>query len=83
MTEEPVRRQVFPLQEPSYVSKIVGLGVYGRVALLRDDPTRVFKFCAPTRQEAVDTIEREKKILAILGSHQFIIDLHWVQGTQK
>ena len=78
MTHVPTIRTAFRLQEPSYVSQIVAFGVYGRIALLRDDPSRVFKFCAPEREEAAEAIEREKEILEVVGSHPFILTPHWV-----
>jgi len=78
MPNESIVRRVFILQEPSYVSKVIAVGVYGRLALLRDDPTRIFKFCAPDRQEAVDAIEQEKRMLEQVGSHPFIIKPLWV-----
>lgn len=52
MTNEPSSRH-FYLQEPPYVSEIIPRGFYGRIALLRDDPSRVFKFCCRDREEAV------------------------------
>jgi serine/threonine protein kinase len=66
------------LAQPSFVSQIIAVGVYGRIGLLRDDPSRVFKFCAIDHEEAIEAIEQEKTILGILGQHQFIIDVHWV-----
>jgi len=73
-------RTEIKLQPPPFVSDkhFVGYGLYGRVALLLADPSCCFKFCEPDDQEAVATIEREKNIFAILGTHQSIIQLHWV-----
>ena len=77
--DKPNRRTEIKLQPPSYASdKYIGFGLYGRIALLRDDPSRVFKFCEPDNRDGVETIEREKKILTILGAHPFIIQLHWL-----
>jgi len=68
------------LQPPPFVSKehLVGYGLYGRIALLLDDHSRCFKFCEPDNPDAIITIEQEKKVFAILGSHQSIVQLHWV-----
>ena len=79
MNEKPtlIRRR-YRLAQPSFVSKLIAHGSYGDVGLLRSDPTRVFKFCAIDNEDARAAIEQEKKILAILGSHRYIIDLHWV-----
>jgi serine/threonine protein kinase len=75
----PIQRTEITLQPPSYVSaNYIGFGLYGRIALLRDDPSRVFKFCEPDNQEAVETLEREKKIFTLLGPHPFILQVHWV-----
>jgi len=74
----PIVRQVYPMQEPPYVSEVIACGYWGIIALLRDDPTRVFKFCSPGRLDAVGYIEREKRMLKIVGSHPFIISPHWV-----
>ena len=76
---KPNRRTEIKLRPPSYVSDdYIGFGLYGRIALLHDDPSRVFKFCEPDNRDGVETIEREKKILTMLGAHPFIIQLHWV-----
>lgn len=77
--DKPNRRTEIKLQPPSYVSdKYIGFGLYGRIALLRDDPSRVFKFCETDNRDGVETIEREKNILTIIGDHPFIIQLHWI-----
>ena len=77
--DKPNRRTEIKLQPPSYISdNYIGFGLYGRIALLRDDPSRVFKFCEPDNRDGVETIKPEKKILTMLGAHPFIIQLHWV-----
>jgi len=45
-------RTEITLQPPSFVSEkqFVGYGLYGRIALLLDDPSRCFKFCEPDNQ---------------------------------
>ena len=45
--------------------------------MLSSQPDRVLKFCIPEREEAVEHIEQEKKIYAILGHHPRIAHLHW------
>src|SRR5579871_1823882 len=62
----------FRMRRPSIVNEIVGVGLDGRVAVLRNDPTRVLKYCFPDNNEAVRNLEQEKKILAILGHHPHI-----------
>jgi serine/threonine protein kinase len=74
----PSRRIEIKLQPPPFVSThYVGFGLYGRIAFLRDDSSRVFKFCEPDNPAAVQSIEEEKKILEILGAHPSIIEVHW------
>ena len=73
-----IRRRVSTMQKPSFGAKIIVSGVYLHIALLRADPSRVFKFCAPDYPETVESSEQEKKILQILGGHRFIINLYWV-----
>lgn len=76
MSEEPTIRRTFRLAQPSFVSKLIAHGSYGEIGLLRSNPSRVFKFCAIDNEVALASIEQEKKILAILGSHQYIIRLY-------
>lgn len=76
--DRTISRRTFTLAQPSFVSKLIAHGSYGEIGLLRSDPSRVFKFCAVDNEDAMAAIEREKKILAILGSHKYIVDLHWV-----
>jgi serine/threonine protein kinase len=66
-----------PLSYDSYTN-FIGHGAYGIVAILRDDPSRVFEFCSPDNEEAVEAIDREKRILELVGSHPFILTPHWV-----
>ena len=62
-----------------FVSReLTDVGTSGMLALLKDDPTRIFKFCPINHEEHMRDIEQEKRILVILGQHQFIIELHWV-----
>lgn len=78
MSENPTIHRTFRLAQPSFVSKLIAHGSYGEIGLLRSNPSRVFKFCAIDNEDALASIDQEKKILAILGSHQYIIDLYWV-----
>ena len=66
MSEEPIIRRTFRLAQPSFVSKLIA---HGSIGLLRSNPSRVFKFYAIDNEDALPSIEQEKKILAILGSH--------------
>jgi len=67
------------LDPPAFVSReYIGFGLYGRIALLCEDPSRCFKFCEPLNKDGVKALENEKKILARLGAHKYIIELHWV-----
>lgn len=75
--DDGVKYQSFKLAKPQFVGDIVAMGVYGRLALLRDDPSRVYKFCAIDNPEGIEAIEQEKKILEILGHHDRIALLHW------
>jgi serine/threonine protein kinase len=77
-TQTRPHRIEIKLQPPPFVSdNYIGFGLYGRIALLRDDPSRAFKFCERDNPAAVQSIEQEKKILAILGGHPSIIEVHW------
>ena len=75
--DDGVKCRSFRLAKPEFVGDIIAMGVYGRLALLRDDPSRVYKFCAIDNSEGVEAIEQEKKILEILGHHDRITHLHW------
>lgn len=66
------------MRRPSIVGDIVGYGIDSRVAILREDSTRVLKYCFPDHEDAVRNLEQEKKILAILGHHPLITHLHSV-----
>jgi serine/threonine protein kinase len=67
------------LDPPPFVSsQYIGFGLYGRIALLLENPSRCFKFCEPVNKDGAEAIENEKKILAKLGAHKYIIELHWV-----
>ena len=70
---EPTRM----FRPPDFVKELIAFGGYGRIFRLRDDNSRVFKCCDRDNPEAVQTIEREKNILAILGAHTSLIQLHW------
>jgi serine/threonine protein kinase len=64
------------------VSRVISGGSGGFIGILRDDPARVLKFCSPENEYAVQGLQREKAILAILGSHQYItrLDAVWEIG---
>jgi serine/threonine protein kinase len=67
------------LDPPPFVSsEYIGFGLYGRIALLRENHSRCFKFCEPLNKDGVKALENEKKILERLGAHKYIIELHWV-----
>jgi serine/threonine protein kinase len=76
MTDVPARAG-FYLRRPSIVSEIINTGRYGRLALLRTDPTSILKFCSDN-PAAISSLEQEKRIYAILGHHKFITNLRWV-----
>jgi serine/threonine protein kinase len=64
------------MRRPSIVGKEVGYGIDSTVAILRDDSTRVLKYCQPDEEDSVQNLENEKRILRILGHHPFIVHLH-------
>lgn len=66
------------MRRPSIADEIVGFGADARIALLRRDRTCILKYCFPDKEESVKSLEQEKKVLAILGPHQFITHLHSV-----
>src|SRR5271169_5287428 len=66
------------MRRPSIVNEIVGHGSDARVALFRDDPTRVLKYCFLDDEDAAQNLEQEKNILALLGHHPLITRLHCV-----
>lgn len=77
MTDTSIVRNGVRLRRPSIVSDIINMGLYGRLALLRTDPSCIFKFCSDN-PEAIASLEQEKRIYAILGPHRFIANLLWV-----
>ena len=77
MADASIGRRGFRLRRPSIVSDIINMGLYGRLALLRTDPSCIFKFCSDN-PEAIASLEQEKRIYTILGPHRFIANLHWV-----
>jgi hypothetical protein len=77
MSQQPVRRTI-KVRRPSIVSDVIDVGLHGCIGLLRDDPSRVIKFCNPKNEDAVNALEQEKRILSILGPHPYITHLHWV-----
>jgi len=64
------------MSRPSIVGEVVGYGIDSRVAILREDGTRVLKYCFPDNDDAVRNLEQEKMILEILGHHPLITHLH-------
>jgi len=75
--QQPVVRPVIHVKKPSIVGHVFDTGLHGRIGLLAADPSRVLKFCNKNNEDAVAALEREKNILAVLGHHQHIIQLHW------
>jgi serine/threonine protein kinase len=73
-----MERWTIQMGRPSIVSDVIDVGLHGRIGLLRDDPSRVLKFCNPKNEDAVNALEQEKRILSILGPHPYITHLHWV-----
>jgi serine/threonine protein kinase len=67
----------YRMRKPSIVSEIIDRGGYGFLGLLLDSPSQVLKFCIPEKKPAIFSLEREKRILEILGDHQYIIKLLW------
>ena len=71
MTTQPTGRTY----RPSFVSNIIAFGAYGRIALLRDDPSRLFKFCALDKEEMWRLFNRKGEFLRfsdiIRSSHNF------------
>jgi serine/threonine protein kinase len=70
-------RRTYKILKPPIVSDVIDVGLYGRIGLLKDNPTRVLKFCNPKNQDAVEALRQESKILSILSHHPNIILLHW------
>jgi serine/threonine protein kinase len=75
--QQPVARPVFKVIKPSIVGDVFDAGLHGLIGLLAADPSRVLKFSYRSRGESALALEREKNILAVLGPHQHIIQLHW------
>jgi serine/threonine protein kinase len=62
----------YRFHRPDYISKTVGAGATGWIGLLCSDPTRVLKYCNKQRTDAVQQLEREKRIYAIISHHPLI-----------
>lgn len=80
MSDLPVVHNSFYLKHPSIASEIINTGLYGRLALLRTDPTSILKFCSDN-PKAISSLEQEKRIYAILGHHKYIATLRWVSDA--
>jgi serine/threonine protein kinase len=80
MTDSPVVLNGFRLNHPPIASELINTGLYGRLALLRTDPTSILKFCSDN-PKAIASLEQEKRIYAILGHHKFIANLRWVSDA--
>jgi serine/threonine protein kinase len=67
------------LSPPDYVSKTVAWS-RSIVSLLKDDPSRVFKFCAINDENSNAALEQEKKVYSLLGydPHESILSVHWI-----
>jgi serine/threonine protein kinase len=78
---EPIERQTYNIRKPSIVSDVIDIGLHGRIGILREDPSRVVKFCNPKNKDAINALQQESRILSILGPHPNIIHLYWTSDV--
>ena len=69
---------VHRMRRPFIVNEIIGHGADARVTILRDNPTRVLKYCFPDDEDAAQNLDQEKNILALFGRHPLLIRLQSV-----
>lgn len=67
------------MRQPESVSVVIAGGSGGFIGLLRDNPTRVLKFCSPENADAHECLRRETEILRVLGHDKHITRLEAVQ----
>ena len=66
------------MRSPSIISKIINEGANDFIDILRDNPSLVLKFCDPEDKDAIHELQQEKKVLSILGHHQYIARLDFL-----
>ena len=62
----------YRIRLPTTVSEVIAVGATGCVGRLRSHPTRVLKFCIKERTDAVQQLEQEKKMYAIIDHYPLI-----------
>ena len=71
-----IPRVIYRSRRPDYISETIGGGATGWVGCLHSDPTRALKYCNKQRKHAVQQLEQEKRIYAIIGHHPLIAHMH-------
>jgi len=73
-----IRESPFPRKrKPSIVSEVIARGTNAYVGILRDSPHCVLKWAIPNDEDSLRSFEWEKRALALLGQHRYLVKNFW------
>ena len=77
MSQPRAHRAAWQKRRLSIVSEVIDRGSNAYVGILRDSPSCVLKWPIPNDDDALESFQREQRVLAVLGQHQYIAQFLW------